>query len=337
MNNVPSPNRIMGSAIQYWQSALLLNAVKLDLFSLIPKTGATSETIASQGKFSHRQLALMLHALVAHEFLDKKGDLFFNATDVEAYLNRSSPMFMGQALNYALDLYEPWGKLDLTVREGIPAVSSDRHLGRNAEQTRHFVRAMHQRALAIGPALIAPFDLNGAKSLLDLGGGPGTLSSLLTRKYSGLCATVLDLPAVASEAELILKEQGAGDTVKVVAGSYHESLASVLGDQKFDAVLLSGQMHQESLEDSAKIVAQACKQLRPGGKLYLVDIMVSEEKYSPRFATLFGLNMCMTRPAGGVHSQGEMAQCLRDAGIVVKKHGEIVMDFPYYYFLGELN
>ncbi len=330
-----SPNRLMGAAIQYWPSALLLNAVKLDLFSFIPKQGAASEDLARKGGFSHRQLSLMLHALVAHEFLEKREGLFFNASDVDAFLNRNSPAYMGQALRYAMDLYEPWGKLDQTVREGLPAVPPERHLGQNADQTRNFVRAMHDRALAIGPALISQFDLSHARTLLDLGGGPGTLSLLLTRKYPGLRATVLDLPAVAAEASLILTEQNAGDAVRAVAGSYLEDLTPVLGGETFDAVLLSGQMHQESLENSGKIVAQACERLKPGGTLFLVDIMVAEEKSSPRFATLFGLNMCLTRPEGGVHSRAEMEACLQGAGLAVRKQGEIPMDFPYYYFLGE--
>lgn len=325
----------MGTATQYWPSALLLNAVKLDLFSLIPREGATAEDLARKGGFSPRHLDLLLNALAAHEFLDKREGIFYNAPDTEAYLTRGSPAYLGRALAFAQDLYEPWGHLHVTVREGVPAGPERLHLGAGEEETRHFVRAMHERALSLGPALTAAFDLSGAKTLLDLGGGPGTLSLQLTRKYPGLKAVVLDLPPVAAQAESILKEQGAGGAVHALGGSYLEDIEPQVGIGRFDAVLLSGQMHQESRGDAMRILANAKKVLRPGGRLYLVDIMVDEGKSSPRFATLFGINMSLMRNNGGVHSRNEMQECLEASGFRVGKQGAVNLDFPYYYFLAE--
>jgi SAM-dependent methyltransferase len=330
----PSPNRIMGVAVQYWQSALLLNALKLDLFSRIPGEGATVEFLVSESGFSKRHLELFLDALTAHEFLDKRDGRYFNAADVAVFLKKESPAFMGRALAYAMDLYEPWGNLHKAVREGRPVVPEQRHLGAGGEETRHFVRAMHERALAMGPALTAEFDLAGASTLLDLGGGPGTLSAQLTRKYPGLHATVLDLPAVAEHAGEILRERGDDAAVKAIGGSYHEALPPQVGGP-FDAVLLSGQMHQESLEGSDKVIANAVSILKPGGRLFLIDIMVEDAKTGPRFATLFGINMCLTRNDGGVHSRAEMEAALGRAGLKVRKQGAVALDYPYYYFLAE--
>jgi SAM-dependent methyltransferase len=334
-------NRIMAMATQYWPSALLLSAIKLDLFSLIPGEGAAAAELAQRGGFSPRHLDLMLNALAAHEFLEKRGDRFFNARDVELHLNRNSPAFLGRALGFALDLYEPWGRLHETVAKGIPAVTQDRHLGGGGEETFRFVRAMHERALAMGAALLSDCDFSGAGAMLDLGGGPGTLSLLLTRKFPGLKATVVDLPEVVRQAAAILAEQEAGEEVRVLGGDYLEDLRPLLGGRRFDAVLLSGQMHQEKPEDCGRILAHAAQVLRPGGKLFLVDIMVDEDKTSPRFSTLFGLNMCLMRGNGGVHSRAEMEACLRQAGFQVKKKGEVPLDFPldfpYFYFLAELR
>lgn len=325
----------MGMATQYWPSALLLNAIKLDIFSLIPREGATAEDLAHRGGFATRHLDLLLNSLAAHEFLEKRDGLFFNAPDAEAYLKRGSPAYLGRALAFAQDLFEPWGRLHVTVREGIPAAPEPRHLGADEEETRHFVRAMHERALALGPALTSEFDLDGAGTLLDLGGGPATLSLQLARKYPSLKAVVLDLPPVAAQAEAILKEQGAGDEVRVVGGSYFDDLGPQVGMDRFDAVLLSGQMHQESLEDAKKILGKARGVLRKGGRLFLVDIMVDEEKCSPRFATLFGINMSLTRRNGGVHSRKQMQDSLESSGYRVRKQGPVQLDFPYYYFLAE--
>ena len=131
----PSPARIMGTATQYWPSALLLGALRLDLFSLIPEHGADSADIALRGGFSPRHLELLLNALAAHEFVERRGDLWFNAPDAEAYLKRGGPAYLGGALGFALDLYEPWGRLHETVREGRPAFAGDPHLRTGAGET----------------------------------------------------------------------------------------------------------------------------------------------------------------------------------------------------------
>lgn len=330
----PSPARIMGTATQYWSSALLLGAIRLDLFSHIAREGSTCADIAFRCGFPSRRLELLLNALASHEFLEKRGDRYFNASDAELYLKRGSPAYLGGALGFALDLYEPWGRLHESVRGGMPAGPA-RHLAAGAEETARFVRAMHERALAMGPALVADFDLAGAATLLDLGGGPGTLSLHLVRRHPGLKAVVLDLPAVADEARRLLAEQGAGPEITVVGGSYLEDLGPQTGGARFDAVLLSGQMHQESPEDCDRILTEARKVLAPRGRLFLVDIMVEEEKSSPRFATLFGINMSLMRPNGGVHSRTEMAECLARNGFRALRSGAVPLDYPYFHFLAE--
>lgn len=329
-----SPARIMATATQYWPSALLLNAIKLDLFSLIPRAGAGAAEIAARGGFSPRHLELMLEALTAHEFLEKREGRFFPAADAALFLDRASPAFLGHSLGFALDLYGPWGNLHETVRSGRPAAGPDLHLGGDPQRTRNFVRAMHERALAIGPALIAAFDLAGCSRLLDLGGGPGTLSLLLTRKFPGLRATVLDLPDVAAEARLLLAGQPGGERVDVAAGSYLEDFPPDLGTGAFDAVLLSGQMHQESPEDCGRILARAAARLRPGGRFFLVDIMTGDEGPASRFAALFGLTMCLTRPNGGVHARASMRRSLEQAGLRIEAEGEVPLEYPYAYFAG---
>lgn len=330
----PSPARIMGTATQYWTSALLLGAIKLDLFSLIPREGASLEDIARKGAFATRRLELLLNALAAHEFLEKRDGRWFNSADAEAFLRRGGPGYLGGALGFALDLYAPWGRLEECLREDRP-VAGERHLRPGAEETVRFVRAMHERALAIGPALVAAFDLSGCSRLLDLGGGPGTLSLILSRRHPGLEAVVLDLPPVADVARQLLQEQGSGAGVSVVGGSYLEDLDPQLGGARFDAVLLSGQMHQESREDCGRILRNARQVLGPRGRLFLVDILSDEEKTSPRFATLFGLNMALMRPNGGVHSRAEMAECLIGAGFRILKSGTVPLDYPYGFFLAE--
>jgi cyclopropane fatty-acyl-phospholipid synthase-like methyltransferase len=58
-------------------------------------------------------------------------------------------------------------------------------------------------------------------TLLDVGGGPGTYSILLTGRFPGLHSEVLELPGVAAVAREIVAAAGAADRVTLRDGDYH--------------------------------------------------------------------------------------------------------------------
>ena len=57
--------------------------------------------------------------------------------------------------------------------------------------------------------------------MLDVGGGPGTYSVLLTERFAGLKSEVLELPGVAAVARELVAAAGAADRVTLRDGDYH--------------------------------------------------------------------------------------------------------------------
>ena len=120
-----SPARIMEVGMGFWPAKTLLSAVELGLFTTL---GAGAMTGAEL------QQALGLHAranpdffdtLVALRFLDRDGDgpagRYRNTPETAAFLDRSSPRFMGGFLEMAnARLYQFWGDLTEALRTGEP-------------------------------------------------------------------------------------------------------------------------------------------------------------------------------------------------------------------------
>jgi cyclopropane fatty-acyl-phospholipid synthase-like methyltransferase len=198
-------------------------------------------------------------------------------------------------------------------------VPAESYLGGDIERTRRFVRGMHDRAVGIGRALVAMVDLAGRSRLLDVGGGAGTYSALFCQAHPGLSAVVLELPGVAAIAREILAEMGAEDRVETLAGDYHETPFPA----GCDVILMSGMFHRETDATCRDLIVRAHACLPAGGLLVVSDVFTDADAPSP-FAILFGLNMALSAPDGGVHAAEEVARWMTDTGF----DGVAIRAFP---------
>ncbi len=306
----PDPAPILQLATGYWGSQTLLTANRIGLFAGAPEKGETAADAAARVSTAERPTRLLLNACVSLGLLARDGDRYTLTPLSAAFLSPASPAYLGDALRYSDDLYAPWGRLEEAVRHDRPTLPPADILGGDPEQTRHFVRAMHQRALGIARGLVEVIDLSGRTQLLDVGGGPGTYSALLTGRFPGLRSTVLDLPPVVAIAEEILAELGASDRVKTLGGDCHTT--EWPGNN--DCLLISGFLHRESEASCRTLLERAHAALAPGGQLIVADVFTGEGGDGPPFACLFGLNMLLSAEGAGVHPAPAMAGWMADAG-----------------------
>ncbi len=291
----------------------------MGVFEALTKGDRTANELAEQLELDARATELLLNACVGLGLCEKHDGHYSNSSLGAAFLTSTSPASLANAIAYSDDLYSTWGNLENAVRDGVPPKRAEIYLGEDEAQTTHFVRGMHDRAMAIGQALTSIVDLSGRKRLLDVGGGPGTYSALLTERFPPLQADVLELEGVAAVARDILGELGAGDRVTMIDGDYH---VTDFGGG-YDAVLMSGMFHRESADNCRALIAKARDCLEPGGLLIVSDVFADAGGTGPAFATLFGLNMLLTAPDGGVHADTDVAEWMGDAGF------ESIRQTPY--------
>ena len=304
------PSAIMALSTAYWGSQTLLTANRLRIFDALADEPRTAAEVAAALSLDERTTGLLLNACVALGLCDKSGEQFSNTPESATYLVTSSPSSMANAILYSDDLYGTWGQLESALRSGTAPTRAESYLGEDDAQTRHFVYGMHDRALSIGQALPDLVDLDGRKRMLDAGGGPGTYSALLTARFSGLKAEVIELPGVARIGREILADTGAADRVTMIDGDY---LETEFGDG-YDVVLMSGMFHRESESNCRRLIDKARGCLDAGGMLVVNDIFADAGGTGPVFAALFGLNMMLTAPDGGIHADADVAQWMSEAG-----------------------
>ena len=306
----PDPSSIVRLSTAYWDSQTLLTANRIGVFDFLADGPRTPEEVAAGLQLDPRSTGLFLRACVGLGLLVDEAGRFANAPAVAMFLVKRSPAFMGNAIRYSDQLYATWGRLEDALRSGQPALAAEAYLGDNPVRTRTFVQAMHERAIGVARALVGILDLHGRRSMLDVGGGPGTYSVLLTERFPGLTAEVLELPGVAAVARELVAAAGASDRVTLRDGDYHHS---DFGSGK-DVVLMSGMFHRESERACRGLIARAAACLESGGLLVVSDVFTDHGGSQPTFAAMFGLNMMLTAPDGGVHSDADVQGWMADSG-----------------------
>ena len=306
-----NPARIVELASAFYESCVLFAASDLGIFAKLAELGeADADAVAAVCGLDERGTRLLLDACAALGLLHKTGGRYHNAPEATAFLVPGSPADLSGAVRYNRDVYGAWGKLMEMVRTGKPVERPELHLGGDPERTRTFVFAMHGRALGIGRAVVPLLNLGGRKKLLDVGGGPGTYSTLIAEAFPQIECTVFDLPEVVSVAEELIARAKAKDRVKTLGGDYHQT--PFPGGQ--DAVIFFGVLHQENPDAIRVLLSKANQAMARGGLLYVLDMMTDASHAWPKFSALFGLNMALTTPNGWVFAEDELKGWLLEAG-----------------------
>ncbi|MDD4101519.1 MAG: methyltransferase [Kiritimatiellae bacterium] len=297
----------------YYGSSVLFAALEIDLFSLVAREGGlvTVDTAAELVGCNRRGIGLLLDACVAVGLLRKQKGEYSNTDAAAAALVAGAPQDLTKAAGYNRDVYGAWGRLGELVKSGKPVEAPELHLGDDTERTRRFVLAMRGRAMGIGRLVIPMLDLGGCRMVLDLAGGPGTYAVLMAQAHPELTCVTVDLPAVSEVADELVKDAGMDGRVICRAGNYHEDTYE---PGHYDAVTIFGALHQESPEMIVRILKCCYAALRPGGRVYVLDMMTDETHTWPPFSALFAVNMALTTYHGWVFSDAELYGWLSEAG-----------------------
>jgi hypothetical protein len=146
--------------------------------------------------------------------------------------------------------------------------------------------------------------------MLDVGGGPGTYSILLSQRFPQLHAEVFDLPPVLDITRELIEQYDIGDRVTTRPGNY---LTDELGTG-YDVVLLSNMLHQESPETCRALLRKAHAALAENGLLVVQLAFLNAEKDAPVWGVLQSLQLAVLYPHGRAYSFEEILAMLPGAG-----------------------
>jgi predicted O-methyltransferase YrrM len=293
----------------YWETKILLTAVRLDVFSALDGKQKTLCEVADRLGVHGETLGLLLNALVAMQLLKKDGDSYGNSTVSATHLVRNSDQYVGHLLLLHDAEWDNWGKLEQTIRTGQRSV--DRHVFEtDPDLGSNVLAVLHRIGQQSGPDLARRLQLSGPVRFLDLGGGAGTNAIAFCQTYPALTATVLDLPTTLQLTERTVKEAGLESRITLRPGDFNRD---GLGGP-YDVVLMSDILHYQDLSTNAVLVKRVWDHLAPGGRLVIKDRFLNETGTGPAWTTAFAVHILVNTERGGCYKTADAVRWMEDAG-----------------------
>jgi len=305
-----SAERVLAVAFAYEGARALQAAVVLRIFDHLGGRGATAAEVAQACAAAPAATAILLDALVGLGLLRKSGARYTNGADAARHLVSTSPLSLCDLIRFAAGRYPEWARLPEVVLTGKPARPHDMYQ-HDAGETRAFIRGMHNLAVARGDAFSLPrlVDLSRSRTLVDLGGGPGTYAIHLCKAYPRLHATIIDFRGSLGVAREIVAEHRMEDRIALREGNI---LTDPI-DGPYDAALVSNIVHGEDFETNRRFMKKVFDALAPGGMIIVKDHLMDRSLTKPAGGAVFALAMLMYTP-GRCYGAHEIKGWLEEAG-----------------------
>lgn len=301
-------------AYGFMGSKALFAALNLDIFGRLAEGHGSLEKLVDATGVAPNRVRTLLAALTALGLVVREGDGYRNAPASDRYLVREAPAYFGDYYRFQIDrqLYPALLHLDSGIAGDTAHLAFDSFAGLTGdpEEADAFTRAQHSGSM--GPALMLAksFGLEGARTLLDVGGGSGAFSIALCQRNPGLRATVLDFPNVIDVADRFVREAKLEDRIGFLRG---DAVGAPWPGGR-DVVLMSYLLSAVAEASFPLLFRKAWDALGPGGRLLIHDFMLDDDETGPTSAALFFLQYLSYRIDGVSFSAATLAAKLESAG-----------------------
>ncbi|NLD36557.1 MAG: methyltransferase domain-containing protein [Desulfatiglans sp.] len=300
----------------FQQSRVFLTSFELGIFTILGDADKASEEIAKEINTDLRATDRLLNALCVTGAIEKVNNRFKNSDAAKKYLVKGMPDYQA-GMMHSVNLWDSWSNLTMSVKSGS-AVNQNSVEERDEKWFKPFIAAMHNRAFAEAPSLIAEIDLTNVEKVLDVGGGSGAYSMAFARAGEHIRATVFDLPNVITLTEQYVRDAGLEAKVNTIPGDFNTDELPT----GYDLVFLSAIIHMNSPEQNIVLIKKAGRALNRGGRVVISDFIMDDDRISPAFGAFFALNMLVNTKSGDTYTESEIKVWFKEAGIAFVERRE---------------
>jgi 2-polyprenyl-3-methyl-5-hydroxy-6-metoxy-1,4-benzoquinol methylase len=313
--NQPSPQLFFSTLNSYQKTAALKSAIELDLFTAIADHHSAAD-IGRATNASERGIRILCDFLTIMGFLQKQENRYALTRDSGIFLNRKSPAYLGDAVEFLLnsDMKRGFENLTESIRKGGTTLEDQGAIAPENPVWIKFARAM--RRLQAFPAqtlagIVGQRNGTSAVRVLDIAAGHGEFGIAIARSNPSARVTALDWKNVLQVARQHAQESGVADRMEYLEGSAFEM---DFGKQKYDAVLLTNFLHHFDQHTCEGLLKKVFESLKPGGWIYTVEFVPNEDRISPSPAAEFAIMMLAGTPAGDAYTFAELKSMHEEGG-----------------------
>ncbi|GAB4238943.1 MAG: methyltransferase [Elainellaceae cyanobacterium] len=302
----------------YWVSQALYVAAKLGIADHLAAEPQSSDELARLTNTHPDTLYRLLRALASvNVFAEIENQpRHFQLTPLAECLRSDSPVSMRSfVLMLGEEHYAAWGELLYSVQTSNSAFEKRfgaqvfDYFAQHPESAKVFNAAMTSGSMLENQAIVAAYDFSGIQTIVDVGGGQGSLLAAILKTTPTLKGIVFDQPSLQPKAEALLEANEVGDRCQFIGGNFFESVPG-----GGDAYLMKHIIHDWDDERSLTIL-QLCRQVMPDNGRVLIAEQVISPGNDPSVSKFMDLNMLIMTSGGRERTEVEYEQLLSRAGL----------------------
>jgi hypothetical protein len=252
-------------------------ATKLGLPDLFEDEPLGSETIARATNTHPRALYRLLRTLSSAGIVAESHDHRFTLTPLGRMLRSDVPGSMRAWIIFSGEAFylQAWQELSHSIRTGKPAwdkvhgMAFFEYLRQNPEAALNFDEAMTGFSHGEAQAVAAAFDFSNFRTVVDVGGGHGTLLTSILNAHSQLHGVLCDQPHVVEGARSHLANNGLMHRCDIVEGDFLQSIPP--GN---DVYILKYILHDWDDDHSLTILKNCRQAMTFDARLLVVEAVV---------------------------------------------------------------
>ena len=299
-----------------WISQALYVAAKLNIADLLQAGPKSCTELAEATQMHAGALYRVLRALASVSVFVEDEAGCFRLTPLADLLRTDAP---GSLRAFAMMLGAPehwraWEGVLHSVRTGQPAfdhvfgIPLFEYFPTHPEAARIFDDAMTSRSGQENTAIIAAYDFTAAHTVVDVGGGQGTLLASTLELYPHVRGILFDLPHVIASARIRMEGTGQAARWEWVAGDFFTAVPA-----GGDCYLLKKVIHDWDDERAQCILTNCRTAIADTGRLLLIEPLIPPGNETS-FNKLLDLLMLVWNAGGRERTEREHQALLAAAG-----------------------
>jgi O-methyltransferase len=300
-----------------WKAYAIQAAAHYNFATLIGEEHKTTAELAqatgAQEQWVHRVLRLLASLGIFHEVAPRT----YANTKLSACLRDNVPgSLRAMARMMGTTRYrQEWGLLEETMRVGTSAIQLlvgeelYTYLDKHPDELEIFDAAIADVSAISDGAFARTYHFSSIKTVLDLGGGKGTLLTTINTHHPHIQGTLFERPHVIEHLGAKTRLTLADHQIELVAGDFFESVPSGA-----DAYILKEVLHNWTDEQCIAVLKQCCQVLQPGAVVLVCEQVITPANNEGDFTKALDLLMGLEQQ-GGERTQDEYQALFEAAGL----------------------
>lgn len=282
MANFEKIKRLM---LGYSAFQTLVAGNRLKLFqTLADSPGMERQKIAKLLNISEHAARILLLATCTYELTVRKNGVYFNSGMADQFLTDKSIFPIVNFTQYSdVVQYKAFQYLTESLQadtnaglQTIPGTGNSlyKRLAENPGLERIFQDAMAPKDRSSRSFYFDATEFAEVRHLLDVGGGPGLIASLLKQEYPRIRITLFDLPSVCERADAKFRAEGQSRDLNTHPGDFFADPFP----RGMDAIQFSHLLEIFSEDKILALLTKAHDALPKGGKLFIYGMGCDDEE-----------------------------------------------------------